>query len=34
LLRRLGAPVIAATEDLLEQKVLAEYELLRRSRRI
>lgn len=34
LLRRLGAPVIAATEDLLEQKVLAQYELLRRSRRI
>jgi uncharacterized protein (DUF58 family) len=34
LLRRLGAPVIAATEDLLERKVLAEYELLRRSRRI
>jgi uncharacterized protein (DUF58 family) len=34
LLRRLGAPVIAATEELLEQKVLAEYESLRRSRRI
>jgi uncharacterized protein (DUF58 family) len=34
LLRRLGAPVIAATEGLLEQKVLAEYESLRRSRRI
>jgi uncharacterized protein (DUF58 family) len=34
LLRRLGAPVIAATQDLLEQKVLAQYESLRRSRRI
>jgi uncharacterized protein (DUF58 family) len=34
LLRRLGAPVIAATEDLLERKVLAQYEWLRRSRRI
>jgi len=34
LLRRLGAPVIAASEEMLEQKVLAEYELLRRSRRI
>jgi uncharacterized protein (DUF58 family) len=34
LLRRLGAPVIAATEELLERKVLAEYESLRRSRRI
>ncbi len=34
LLRRLGAPVIAADETLLERKVLAEYELLRRSRRI
>lgn len=34
LLRRLGAPVIAATEEMLEQKVLAQYELLRRSRRI
>jgi uncharacterized protein (DUF58 family) len=34
LLRRLGAPVIAASEDLLEPKVLAQYELLRRSRRI
>ena len=34
LLRRLGAPVIAATEELLEQKVLAQYESLRRSRRI
>jgi uncharacterized protein (DUF58 family) len=34
LLRRLGAPVVAATEELLERKVLAEYESLRRSRRI
>jgi uncharacterized protein (DUF58 family) len=34
LLRRLGAPVIAASEAMLEQKVLAQYELLRRSRRI
>jgi uncharacterized protein (DUF58 family) len=34
LLRRLGAPVIAAPAELLEQKVLAQYESLRRSRRI
>ena len=34
LLRRLGAPVIAATEELLERKVLAQYESLRRLRRI
>src|SRR5262249_26694808 len=34
LLKRLGAPVIAASEELLESRVLAEYELLRRSRRI
>jgi uncharacterized protein (DUF58 family) len=34
LLRRLGAPVIAASAELLEQRVLAEYESLRRSRRI
>jgi hypothetical protein len=34
LLRRLGAPVIATTEALLEQSVFAEYETLRRSRRI
>lgn len=34
LLRRLGAPVIAAREDVLEKRVLAEYESLRRSRRI
>jgi hypothetical protein len=34
LIRRLGAPVIAASEELLERRVLAEYESLRRSRRI
>jgi uncharacterized protein (DUF58 family) len=34
LLRHLGAPVIASSEGLLEQRVLAEYESLRRSRRI
>jgi uncharacterized protein (DUF58 family) len=34
LLKRLGAPVIAAREELLEQAVLAEYESLRRSRRV
>jgi uncharacterized protein (DUF58 family) len=34
LLRRLGAPVIAASEELLESRVLAEYEWLRRSRRV
>lgn len=34
LLRRSGAPVIAASEAMLERKVLAEYESLRRSRRI
>jgi hypothetical protein len=34
LIRRLGAPVIAASEELLEKRVLAEYEWLRRSRRI
>jgi len=33
-LRRLGTPVIAAREDLLERAVFAEYEHLRRSRRI
>ena len=33
-LRRLGAPVIATREDLLESSVFAEYESLRRSRRI
>ena len=34
LLRRLGAPVVAVTEELLEKRVLAEYESLRRSRRV
>lgn len=34
LLRRLGAPVIATREDLLEQAVFTEYETLRRSRRV
>jgi hypothetical protein len=34
LLRRLGAPVIAASEELLEKRVLAQYESLRRSRRV
>ncbi len=34
LLRRLGAPVIATKEDLLEQSVFDEYEALRRSRRV
>jgi len=34
LLRRLGAPVIAASEELLERAVLAEYETLRRARRV
>jgi uncharacterized protein (DUF58 family) len=33
LLRRLGAPVIATKEELLEQAVFTEYETLRRSRR-
>ncbi len=33
-LRRLGAPVIATKEELLESAVFAEYESLRRSRRI
>lgn len=33
-LRRLGAPVIATKEDLLESAVFAQYETLRRSRRI
>jgi uncharacterized protein (DUF58 family) len=33
-LRRLGAPVIATTEELLESAVFAEYESLRRSRRV
>ena len=34
LLRKLGAPVIATREELLEQAVFAEYESLRRSRRV
>ncbi|MEO8631043.1 MAG: DUF58 domain-containing protein [Betaproteobacteria bacterium] len=34
LLRRLGAPVIATKEELLEQTVFDEYEALRRSRRV
>ncbi|HEV7714625.1 MAG TPA: hypothetical protein VGO53_03465, partial [Steroidobacteraceae bacterium] len=34
LLRRLGAPVIATREELLEQTVFDEYEALRRSRRV
>jgi len=34
LLRRLGAPVIVASPDLLEKTLLAEYESLRRSRRV
>jgi uncharacterized protein (DUF58 family) len=34
LLRRLGAPVVVATEALLEQSVIAEYERLRRTRRV
>jgi uncharacterized protein (DUF58 family) len=34
LLRRLGAPVVAAPAALLEQAVFAEYEALRRSRRV
>jgi uncharacterized protein (DUF58 family) len=34
LLRRLGAPVVAASVDRLEQAVFAQYESLRRSRRV
>lgn len=34
LLRRLGAPVVAAREELLERAVFDEYEMLRRSRRV
>jgi uncharacterized protein (DUF58 family) len=34
MLRRLGAPVIVARADILEQAVLNEYESLRRARRI
>jgi uncharacterized protein (DUF58 family) len=33
-LQRLGAPVVVASADLLERNVLAEYESLRRSRRV
>jgi uncharacterized protein (DUF58 family) len=34
LLRRLGAPVVSAREELLEQAVIAQYEVLRRTRRV
>jgi hypothetical protein len=34
LLQRLGTPVIAAPAELLEQQVFAQYEALRRSRRV
>jgi hypothetical protein len=34
LLRRLGAPVVLASEATLEAAVLGEYEFLRRRRRI
>jgi uncharacterized protein (DUF58 family) len=34
LLQRLGAPVVTATAERLEQALLAEYEALRRSRRV
>ncbi len=34
LLRRLGAPVVCAREEALEQAVIAQYEALRRSRRV
>jgi uncharacterized protein (DUF58 family) len=34
LLQRLGAPVVAAPADRLEQAVFAKYEALRRSRRV
>ena len=34
LLRRLGAPVVCAREELLEHAVLAQYEALRRTRRV
>jgi hypothetical protein len=33
-LRRLGTPVIAASEEALEETVFAEYERLRRRRRV
>jgi len=34
LLRRLGAPVVAASAERLEQSVFAQYEALRRARRV
>jgi len=34
LLRRLGAPVVSAREDRLERAVIAQYEALRRNRRV
>jgi hypothetical protein len=34
LLKRLGAPVVAAPAERLEQALFAEYEALRRSRRV
>jgi len=34
LLKRLGAPVVAATPERLEQAVFTEYEALRRARRV
>ena len=34
LLQRLGAPVVAAPAERLEQAVFAKYEALRRSRRV
>ena len=34
LLQRLGAPVVAAPAEALEQAVFAKYEALRRSRRV
>ena len=34
LLRRLGAPVVVTSADLLEKALLSEYESLRRSRRV
>jgi hypothetical protein len=34
LLKRLGSPVVTATAERLEQALFAEYEALRRSRRV
>ena len=34
LLQRLGAPVVCVREELLEQGVIAQYETLRRTRRV